>query len=74
MSDVSYDRDILPLFRDEDIDAMSFAFNLSCYDAVWEHAGEIYSRLAEGTMPCDTPWRESDVELFRRWIDAGMRQ
>jgi hypothetical protein len=33
---------------------------------------DIFPRLADGTMPCDAPWSEGDVERVRRWIDAGM--
>lgn len=72
MSDLSFERDILPLFRPEDVDAMSFAFVLSSYDDVRENAQEIHSRLADRTMPCDQPWPDEDVEQFSRWIDAGM--
>jgi hypothetical protein len=73
MSDPSFVRDILPLFREEDVESMSFAFDLSSYADVREHSEEIYSRLAEGTMPCDEPWAEEDVQRFRGWIDAGMQ-
>jgi len=72
MSEVSFEHDIRPLFRDEDIEAMLFAFDLSSYHEVRQHAEEIHSRLAEQTMPCDAPWPETDVERFRHWIDAGM--
>ncbi len=67
----SFERDVRPLFRSEDVDAMSFAFDLSSYDDVRGAAEEIYERLADGTMPCDTRWPPERVELFRRWIDAG---
>ena len=50
---------------------MSFAFDLTSCEAVREHAEETYARLSEGTMPCDAPWAEEDVERFRAWIDAG---
>jgi hypothetical protein len=69
---MGFEEDIRPLFRPEDVEAMSFAFELSAYEEVCEHAEEIYSRLADGTMPCDASWPEEDVELFRAWIDAGM--
>lgn len=72
MSDPGFDSDILPLFRSEDIESMSFAFDLSSYDEVREHAEEIHTRLADGTMPCDEPWPDENVERFRDWIDAGM--
>jgi hypothetical protein len=73
MSQVSFERDIRPLFRDEDVDSMLFAFDLSSWGEVREHAEEIHARLVEGTMPCDAPWPEQDIERFREWIDAGMR-
>ena len=66
-----FERDIRPLFRPEDVDAMSFAFDLSSYEDVRSAAEDIYGRLADGTMPCDSRWPAEHVELFRRWIDAG---
>jgi len=72
MSETSFERDIRPLFRDDDVEAMLFAFDLSSWEEVREHAEEIHSRLVEGTMPCDAPWPERDIERFRGWIDAGM--
>jgi len=69
---MSFEEDIRPLFRAEDLEAMSFAFDLTSCEEVREHAEEIYARLSEGTMLCDVPWAEEDVELFRAWIDAGM--
>jgi hypothetical protein len=69
---VSFERDISPLFRSEDVEEMSWAFDLSSYDDVREHAEEIQSRLADGTMPCDGAWRPENVQRFRDWIDSGM--
>jgi hypothetical protein len=69
---MSFDQDIRSLFREEDVAEMSFAFDLSSYEDVCEHAEEIHTRLADGTMPCDGPWPEQNVERFREWIDAGM--
>lgn len=68
---MGFEKDIRPLFRDEDIESMSFAFDLSSYGQVREHAEEIYARLAEGTMPCDAPWPDEKVALFRAWMDDG---
>jgi hypothetical protein len=70
MSAPTFERDILPLFRAEDIEEMSFAFDLSSYEDVRQYAEEIHARLAEGTMPCDGAWPAEDVERLRRWIDA----
>ena len=69
---MGFEEDIRPLFRDEDVESMAFAFDLSSYGEVCDHAEEIHARLAEGTMPCDAPWPEEKVALFRAWIDAQM--
>src|SRR5262245_49406572 len=68
---VTYEQNIRQLFRDRDIKAMSFAFDLSAYDDVRANAEAIYEKLAEGSMPCDRPWPAEDVERFRTWIDNG---
>ena len=64
-------RDIRPLFRDEDVDSMRFAFDLRDYDDVKANAAAIYERLDDGTMPCDGAWPRERVDLFRRWVDDG---
>jgi hypothetical protein len=64
-------RDIEPLFRDEDVDAMSFAFDLRNYEDVKANAEAIYERLDNGTMPCDGAWPRERVDLFRQWVDEG---
>ena len=48
------ERDIHPLFRQEDVSTMSFAFDLASYEDVRTNAEAIYQRLADGSMPCDT--------------------
>jgi hypothetical protein len=68
--DVSFERDIRPLWRDRDVRSMSFAFDLSSYDDVRDNAEAIYTRLADGTMPCDGAWPAEDVNRFRAWIEG----
>src|SRR5262245_15156783 len=53
---VTYEQDIRQLFRDRDIQSMSFAFDLSSYDDVRASAEAIYEKLAAGSMPCDGRW------------------
>ena len=72
-AEIGFERDIRPLFREGDVKAMSFAFDLSSYDDVRENAEAIYERLANGSMPCDGAWPAGDVQRFRAWIDAGVR-
>jgi hypothetical protein len=68
---VTYEQDIRPLFRDRDIQSMSFAFDLSSYEDVRANAEAIYERLSAGSMPCDGRWPAEDVQRFRTWIDNG---
>jgi hypothetical protein len=68
---VSFAQDIRPLFRDDDVDAMRYAFDLSQHKAVVANAQGIYKRLADGTMPCDGAWSADQIALFRRWMDEG---
>jgi hypothetical protein len=67
-----FERDIKPLFRESDRDAMDFAFDLWRYDDVKTNAANILERLEDGTMPCDREWPEEQVVLFRRWVEGGM--
>jgi hypothetical protein len=67
----SFAGDIRALFRTIDVDSMRWALDLSQYEAVKARAEQVYSRLAEGTMPCDHVWPKEQLALFRRWIDEG---
>ena len=68
----SFARDILPLFRENDRDAMQFAFDLWDYNDVRTHAQDILERLGDGSMPCDGEWPEEQITKFERWIEVGM--
>jgi hypothetical protein len=70
---VTYAQDIRPLFRDRDIESMSFAFDLSSYEDVRANAEAIYEKLAAGAMPCDGRWPDEQVERFRTWINQGSK-
>jgi hypothetical protein len=71
MSQVGFERDIRPLFRSSDVEAMEFAFELTSYEAVVDNAAAIYERLDRGEMPCDSPWPREQVDLFSQWMTAG---
>lgn len=47
-------------------------FDLWAYDDVVEHSQAILVRLENGSMPCDQAWPDEQVDVFRRWVDAGM--
>jgi hypothetical protein len=67
----SFDRDIRPLFRARDRAAMRWAFDLGEVASVRQHADALLDWVAAGRMPCDGPWPAEQVELFRRWVQAG---
>ncbi len=68
---VSFERDVKPLFRERDRDAMSSSFDLWSYDDVSRHADAILAALAGGIMPCDEPWDADRVDVVRRWVKRG---
>jgi NADPH-dependent 2,4-dienoyl-CoA reductase/sulfur reductase-like enzyme len=72
---LSFRVDIRPMFREKDIREMKDIadLDLSGYEDVHRVAGSIYARLDEGTMPCDGPWPDEDVEKFKRWMDQGSK-
>jgi hypothetical protein len=53
---ISFAKDIRPLFRAKDINAMKKAFDLSDYGEVRSHADAILGKVSAGSMPCDGPW------------------
>lgn len=69
--DVSFATHIRPLFREMDVAEMTFILDLTDLESVREYAEGIYTRVADGSMPCDEPWTEDKVQLFRSWIDGG---
>ena len=69
---MNFSEDIKPLFRDEDREEMLYAFDLWDYADVKQYSASILYRVDDGTMPCDEPWPQERIDLFRRWIDAGM--
>ena len=71
--------DILPLFTERDIHAMSKAFNLASYDDVKKHAAAIYDRIrgiGGAVMPPppprgEGPWSQDRIDLFAKWMADG---
>lgn len=67
----SFASDVAPLFRDQDVAAMTFMFDLHDYDDVRDNADDILEAVVAGTMPCDESWSDAKVEVFRAWVDEG---
>ena len=68
---LSFERDIKPLFRTKDRESMLAAFDLFDYADVVEHADAIAGALRSGRMPCDGAWPTAQLDKFRQWIDMG---
>ena len=71
---LSFAKDIRPLFRDTpDVDSMKeVGLDLSSHAEVKAQAENIYARLLDRSMPCDEPWPEERLALFKRWMGEGM--
>ena len=69
--ELSFERDIKPLFRAKDRDSMMQAFDLFDYDDVVENADAIAGSLRSGQMPCDGAWPAGQVDTLQQWIDQG---
>jgi hypothetical protein len=50
---------------------MKWAFDLWSYDDVSDQADSILARLRDGSMPCDSRWPQSQVDLFQHWAESG---
>jgi hypothetical protein len=68
---VSFEKDIKPLFREGDRDSMQSAFDLWSYDDVSAHADAILAAVAAGSMPCDGAWPKTKVDRLQQWIESG---
>jgi hypothetical protein len=69
---LGYAKDIEPMSRVSDVDAMKpHGLNLGSYTDVRAAADQILSRLLDGSMPCDAPWQQTAIDKFRQWIAEG---
>ncbi len=74
---VSFAADIRPLFRDVDIQHMSWFCDLSKYEDVRDNADDILDRITQTgpkMMPPANdggPWPQAQIDLFRQWKDSG---
>jgi len=68
---LSFERDIKPLFRTKDRDSMLRVFDLFDYADVVEHADAIVGSLRSGQMPCDGAWPADQLAKLQQWVDIG---
>ena len=70
---IGYKRHIRPLFRQMDIDSMRWMLDLSNYEDVKKNSSKIYNSIKNSSMPCDAPWTQDKINLFKRWTESGMK-
>lgn len=70
---LSFQKDIRPLFTEEDILCMSsFGFDLGSARDVRDQIDVIFERIEDRTMPPGNPWPDEHIARFRQWMDEGM--
>ncbi len=70
-SKLSYATDIKPLFTSIDREHMIFMFDLWSYEDVKLNAADIYDAVSNQRMPPEGPWLQSQIDVFKAWIDQG---
>lgn len=70
----SFAADVAPMFREKDVAAMTFMFDLHDYDDVRDNADDILEAVSNGSMPCDAPWSDDQVAVFRTWMTEGHKE
>jgi hypothetical protein len=77
-SSTSFQRDILPLFTQMDIEHMAeqgVTLNDYSYMSNPTNAAEVYQQVSQGFMPPpgsgEDRWSSDKVALFQSWIDGG---
>lgn len=73
---LTYTHDIKPLFRDSDIACMAKR-GIKLGDANWmcvlANANNVYQAVSSGFMPPDGAWAQDKVDIFKAWIDGGLK-
>jgi hypothetical protein len=76
----SFQKDILPLFTQTDIDHMGhfdIILNDYSYMSQPDNAANVYAQVSQGAMPPtpseggEGPWSPDKVGLFKTWIEEG---
>jgi len=73
MDQLSFAKDIRPMFTDVDVEHMKHAFDLSSREDVVKHAFAIYAAVSQGTMPPQgyPQWTKEMVAKFKDWEKQG---
>ncbi len=72
---LSFARDIRPMFTDTDVNHMRKLLDLSDRDSVFTHGATIYDTVTTGKMPPPSSgeprWTAEMCSRFKTWLDQG---
>lgn len=76
---ISFQRDIVPLFTQIDIEHMKdqgVLLDDYSYMSVTDNASAVYDQVSSKQMPPSWgggagPWPDANIALFKSWIDGG---
>jgi hypothetical protein len=74
-SSVSFDKDILPIFR-QFRGSMMWRFDLTKFEDVKANAAAIYSQISSESMPPPPfpPLTKTQISQFKSWMDGGFAE
>ena len=70
---MSFEQHIRPLFREQDRQSMSFAFDLWSVTTCAPTPPGSWPGCATAPMPCDAAWPQDRIATFQRWTESGQQ-
>jgi twitching motility protein PilT len=69
---LSFERDIKPMFSEDQRMQMKWAFDLWDYDNVKENISDILKRIEGGEVPFEDGWPKEQLAVIRSWMREGL--
>jgi twitching motility protein PilT len=69
---LSFERDIKPMFNEDQRMQMKWAFDLWDYDNVKENISDILKRIEGGDVPFEERWPQERLAMLRSWMREGL--
>jgi twitching motility protein PilT len=69
---LSFERDIKPMFKEDQRMQMKWAFDLWDYDNVKENISDILKRIEGGDVPFEDGWPKEQLAVLRSWMREGL--
>jgi twitching motility protein PilT len=69
---LSFERDIKPLFGEDQRMQMKWAFDLWDYESFKENVADILKRIETGDVPFEDGWPKERLAILRSWMREGL--